>query len=86
MLQGEDLEQGQDTDEPVKKRGGCGAQQPNITVDGMNMVAEFKTTKKKTDEQGEMCPTLCLSMYTYVLNKHRWRQEVHWSTLVRRKL
>ena len=29
----------------------------------MKMVAEFKTTKKKTDEQGEMCPTLCFSMY-----------------------
>ena len=51
-LQGEDLEQEQDTDEPVKKSGGCGAQQPNITVDGMKMVAEFKTTKKKTDEIG----------------------------------
>src|SRR3954470_15712505 len=63
LLQGEDLEQVQDTDEPVKKNGGCGAQQPNITVDGMKMVAEFKTTKKKTDEQGEMCPTLCFSMY-----------------------
>ena len=25
LLQGEDLEQEQDTDEPVKKRGGCGA-------------------------------------------------------------
>src|SRR3954467_6245818 len=63
LLQGEDLEQEQDTDEPVKKRGGCGAQQSNITVEGMKMVAEFKTTKKKSDEQGEMCPTLCFSMY-----------------------
>ena len=63
LLQGEDLEQEQDTDELVKKRGGCGAQQPNITVDGMNMVVEFKTTKNKTNEQGEMCPTLCFSMY-----------------------
>src|SRR3954469_8982300 len=63
LLQGEDLEQEQDTDEPVKKRCGCGAQQPNITVDGKKTVAEFKTTKKKTDEQGEMCPTLCFSMY-----------------------
>ena len=84
LLQGEDLEQEQDTDEPVKKRGGCGAQQPNITIDGMKMVAEFKTTKKKTDEQGEMCPTLLL--HTYVLSKHRWRQVVHWSTVIRRKL
>ena len=63
LLQGEDLEQEQDIDEPVKKRGGCGAQQPNITVDGMKMVAEFKTTKKKTDEQGEMCPTLLLHVH-----------------------
>src|SRR3954454_16575061 len=39
LLQGEDLEQEKDTDEPVKKRGGCRAQQPNITVDGMKMVA-----------------------------------------------
>ena len=54
MLQGEDLEQEQDTDEPVKKRGCCGAQQPNITVDGMKVVAEFKTTKKKTDEQDKL--------------------------------
>ena len=66
LLQGEDLQQEQDTDEPVKKRGGCGAQQPNITVDGMKMVAVFKTTKKKTDEQGEMCPTLWFSMYIYM--------------------
>ena len=60
MLQGEDVEQEQDTDEPVKKRGGCGALQPNRTVDGMKKVEEFKTTKKKTDEQGKMCPTLLL--------------------------
>ena len=50
MLQGEDLEQEQETDEPVKKRGGCDAQQPNITVDGMKMVAEFKTTKKTAEQ------------------------------------
>ena len=53
---GEDLEgqDQQDTEEPVKKKGGCGAQQPNITVDGMKMVAEFKTTKKKNDEQDQL--------------------------------
>ena len=62
-LQGEDLEKEQDTDEPVKKRGGCGAHQPNIRVDGMKMVPEFKTTKKKTDEQGEMYPTLLLHVH-----------------------
>src|SRR4051812_24795543 len=66
LLQGVDIEQEQDTDEIVKKRGGCGAQQPNIPVDGMKMVAEFKSIKKKTDEQGEMCPTLCFSMYIYM--------------------
>ena len=65
MLQGEDLEQKQDTDEPVKKRGGCGAQQPNITFDGMKMVAEFKRTQKKTDEQGEICPTLFLHVHMF---------------------
>src|SRR3954465_3201669 len=70
LLQGEDLEQEQDTNELVKKRGGCGAQQPNITVDGMKMVVEFKTTKKKTDEQGEMCPTLCYSMYICAKQAH----------------
>src|ERR1043165_9779358 len=60
LLQGEDLEKEQDSDELVKKRGGCGAQQPNITVDCMKKVGVFKTTKKKTDEQGEMCQTLLL--------------------------
>ena len=40
-----DVQDQQDGDEPVKKRGGCGAQQPNITVDGMKMVAEFKDRK-----------------------------------------
>src|SRR3954471_148472 len=33
LLQGEDLEQEQETHEPVKKRGGFRAQQPYITVD-----------------------------------------------------
>ena len=75
-LQGEDLEKEQDTDDPVKKRGGCGAQQPNITVDGMKMVAEFKTTKKKLMNKVK-CVQPCASPCTYVLNKHRWRQEVH---------
>ncbi|CAD6341703.1 unnamed protein product [Miscanthus lutarioriparius] len=52
---GDDLDvQEQDTDEPVKKRGGCGAQQPNITVDGMKMVAEFKAPKKKNDDQDQL--------------------------------
>ena len=49
-----DVQEQHDTDEPVKKRGGCGAQQPNITVDGMKMVAEFKAPKKKTDDQDQL--------------------------------
>ena len=49
-----DVQEQHDTDEPVKKRGGCGAQQPNITVDGMRMVAEFKAPKKKTDDQDQL--------------------------------
>ncbi|GKD21346.1 hypothetical protein Tco_1223049, partial [Tanacetum coccineum] len=35
------ISQNHDGDEPVKKsRGGCGAQQPKITIEGMKMVAE----------------------------------------------
>ncbi|KAF3333639.1 DNA-directed RNA polymerase II subunit 1-like protein [Carex littledalei] len=50
-----DVQKEQDGDEPVKKsRGGCGAQQPNITVDGMKMVAEFKAPKKKSDENEQL--------------------------------
>ncbi|WZZ46459.1 hypothetical protein YC2023_042718 [Brassica napus] len=50
---GDDIDdvQTQDTDEPAKKsRGGCGATQPKITIEGMKMIAEFKVTKKKNDE------------------------------------
>ncbi|KAH6824035.1 RNA polymerase II large subunit [Perilla frutescens var. hirtella] len=44
-----------DTEEPVKKsRGGCGAQQPKISIDGMKMVAEYKLQKKKNDDQDQM--------------------------------
>ncbi|KAK4416074.1 DNA-directed RNA polymerase II subunit RPB1 [Sesamum alatum] len=46
---------GQDPDEPVKKsRGGCGAQQPKISIDGMKMVAEYKIQKKKNDDQDQL--------------------------------
>ncbi|CAO2141859.1 unnamed protein product [Urochloa humidicola] len=48
------IQEQQDTDGPVKKRGGCGAQQPNITVDGMKMVVEFKTSKKKDDDKEQL--------------------------------
>nr|GMC94850.1 DNA-directed RNA polymerase II subunit 1 [Ipomoea batatas] len=43
--------QGQDSEEPVKKvKGGCGAQQPKISIDGMKMVAEYELQKKKNDD------------------------------------
>lgn len=44
--------QGQDSEEPVKKsRGGCGAQQPKLTIEGMKMIAEYKGSRKKNDEE-----------------------------------
>ncbi|XP_028066011.1 DNA-directed RNA polymerase II subunit 1-like [Camellia sinensis] len=47
--------QGQDTDEPVKKsRGGCGAQQPTLTIEGMKMIAEYKLQKKKNDDPEQL--------------------------------
>ncbi|PKU64515.1 DNA-directed RNA polymerase II subunit RPB1 [Dendrobium catenatum] len=50
-----DLQGQQDSEEPIKKsRGGCGAQQPNITVDGMKMVAEYKAPKKKSEDQEQL--------------------------------
>ena len=52
---GDELDvQEHDTDEPINKRGGCGAQTLNITVDGMKMVAEFTAPKKKTDDQDQL--------------------------------
>lgn len=53
---GDDIDtQGQDTDEPVKKsRGGCGAQQPKLTIEGMKMVAEYKIQKKKNDDPEQL--------------------------------
>ncbi|KAK2656914.1 hypothetical protein Ddye_009966 [Dipteronia dyeriana] len=47
--------QGQDTEEPVKKsRGGCGAQQPKLTIEGMKMIAEYKAQRKKSDDQEQL--------------------------------
>uniref|UniRef100_A0A9I9D6E9 DNA-directed RNA polymerase subunit n=1 Tax=Cucumis melo TaxID=3656 RepID=A0A9I9D6E9_CUCME len=47
--------QGQDSDQPVKKsRGGCGAQQPKITIEGMKMTAEYKAQRKKNDDQEQL--------------------------------
>ncbi|GJR39411.1 hypothetical protein Tco_1215095, partial [Tanacetum coccineum] len=40
--------QNQDGDEPVKKsRGGCGAQQPKITIEGMKMLSETAERKQQ---------------------------------------
>ncbi|PPD96835.1 hypothetical protein GOBAR_DD06103 [Gossypium barbadense] len=47
--------QGQDAEEPVKKsRGGCGAQQPKLTIDGMKMIAEYKAQRKKNDDPEQL--------------------------------
>ncbi|XVE87489.1 hypothetical protein DITRI_Ditri18aG0121500 [Diplodiscus trichospermus] len=47
--------QGQDTEDPIKKsRGGCGAQQPKLTIDGMKMIAEYKAQRKKNDDQEQL--------------------------------
>lgn len=47
--------QDQDDEEPAKKsRGGCGAQQPTFTIEGMKIIAEYKMTKKKNDEQEQL--------------------------------
>ncbi|XP_025827881.1 DNA-directed RNA polymerase II subunit 1-like [Panicum hallii] len=45
------IQEQQDTDEPVKKRGCCGSMQPNIIVDGMKMVVEFKAPKENDDKE-----------------------------------
>ncbi|XXG40386.1 hypothetical protein AAC387_Pa01g1116 [Persea americana] len=43
---------GQDSEEHVKRRqGGCGAQVPKLTIEGMKMIAEYKSTKKKNEDQ-----------------------------------
>lgn len=53
---GDEIEtQGQELDEPIKKsRGGCGAQQPKITIEGMKMVAEYKIQRKKNDDPEQL--------------------------------
>ena len=38
-----------DMDE-AQPRGGCGAQQPKYSVDGMKIMAEFKARKKSEDQ------------------------------------
>ena len=47
--------QDQDADGPVKKlRGGCGAVQPKLSIEGMKMIAEYKNTRKKNDEKDQL--------------------------------
>ncbi|XP_065856882.1 DNA-directed RNA polymerase II subunit RPB1-like [Euphorbia lathyris] len=46
-------------EEPVKKKtrgGGCGAQQPKLSIDGMRMIAEYKIQRKKSDDDQEQLP------------------------------
>ncbi|XP_052297209.1 DNA-directed RNA polymerase II subunit RPB1-like [Citrus sinensis] len=46
---------GHDGEEPLRKRkSGCGALQPTLTIDGMNMIAEYKAQRKKNDDQGQL--------------------------------
>lgn len=53
---GDDIDgQSHDTDEPIKKsRGGCGAQQPKLTIEGMKMIAEYKAPRKKNDDPDQL--------------------------------
>lgn len=45
----------QDSEKPAKKsRGGCGAQQPKLTIEGMKMIAEYKAQRKKSDDQEQL--------------------------------
>lgn len=53
--EGGDEIEGQESEEPVKKsRGGCGAQQPKFSIDGMKMIAEYKAQRKKSDDQEQL--------------------------------
>lgn len=42
--------------EKKKSHGGCGAQQPKISIDGMKIVAEFKPSRKKGEEPEQHMP------------------------------
>lgn len=48
---GDELEvQGEDFEVPIKKsHGGCGFQQPKLTIEGMNMIAEYKEKSEKNE-------------------------------------
>ncbi|RZR76520.1 hypothetical protein BHM03_00001334 [Ensete ventricosum] len=44
----------QDSQGPTEKnRVGCGAQQPIVTIDGLKMIAEYKASKRKSNEEEE---------------------------------
>ncbi|KAK9691541.1 hypothetical protein RND81_09G203000 [Saponaria officinalis] len=52
---GDNINVGEDTNEPSKNhRSGCGARQPTFTIDGMKIIAEYRMTKKKNDEQEQL--------------------------------
>lgn len=47
--------QGQESEGPAKKsHGGCGALQPKLCIDGLQIIAEYKPSRKKCDEQEQL--------------------------------
>eukprot|EP01018_Ginkgo_biloba_P010813 Gb_06030 [translate_table: standard] len=51
----EDQAQGRE-DGTKKSHGGCGAIRPKISIDGMKIVADYKVSKKKADEEENQLP------------------------------
>ncbi|KAM7261225.1 hypothetical protein ACFE04_026700 [Oxalis oulophora] len=39
---------------PKKSRGGCGSQQPKISIEGMKMIMEYKSQRKKNDDENQL--------------------------------
>ncbi|OEL19523.1 DNA-directed RNA polymerase II subunit 1 [Dichanthelium oligosanthes] len=68
----------------VKKRDGCGAQQPNIMVDGMKMVVEFKAPKKESDCKEEQLPEPVERKQ--ILSAERCQNVYSWSSQVERDI
>ncbi|KAG7967860.1 hypothetical protein I3843_08G121100 [Carya illinoinensis] len=53
-------------EKPVKKsRGGCGAQQPKLTIKGLKLIAEYRTQRKQNDDQASPSPTCVKKTDTY---------------------
>ena len=50
--------QGAKSDQHVKQnRSGCGAQQPKFSIDGLELVAEYKSQRRQIDEEQLPEPT-----------------------------